>query len=185
MWGFNRYRWIVMLFALALAAGGGLFFGKWKEKDAISKLYSRPDFTLLTDAGEFFQLSKFPKEKLLLLVFTPDGISPSVVPTFSKFSLEIPKLEKIGIEVKMISRTNREIARNFKNAARFKNSLLVDTSGSVGRNLGLWPDMNPVKTWGYGLINNQMQLFWAATDTEPMMVHEIIEELQKISGKSK
>jgi peroxiredoxin len=183
MFGNFRYRWVFVLASFLLAAGGGLIFGKWKEKDSITKLYARTDFTLLTDEGEFFQLAKLPKEKLLLLVFTPDEIFPSTVKNFQKFSLEIPRLEKLGIEVKMISRTNREIARNFKQAAKFSRPLLVDISGSVGRNLGIWPDANPVSSWGYGLINSQMQLFWAATDTQPMTVAEIIEELQKVSQK--
>ncbi len=126
MFGNFRYRWVFVLAALLMAAGGGLMFGKWKEKDSISRLYARTDFTLLTDDGEFFQLSKLPKEKLLLLVFTPDEIYPATVKQFHKFSLEVSRLEKLGIEVKMISRTNREIARNFKQAAQFTRPLLVD-----------------------------------------------------------
>ena len=166
-----------------MAAVGGLFFGKWKEKDSISKMYARTDFTLLTEKGELFQLSKFPKEKLLMLVFTPDELSPKLVKIFHQFALELPRLEKLGIEVKMISRTNREIARNFKEAARFDRDLLVDTSGSVGRNLGIWPDLQPVETWGYVLMNSQIQLFWAATDTHPMTVSEIIDELKKVGAR--
>lgn len=183
MFSGNRYRWVLILVCFAMAAIGGLFFGKWKEKDSISRMYARTDFTLLTDKGEFFQLSKLSKDKLLLLVFTPDELSPKLVKAFHQFFIELPRIEKLGIEVKMITRTNREIARNFKQAAGFDRDLLIDTSGTVGRNLGIWPDLQPVDTWGYGLLNSQMQLFWAATDTQPMTVSEIIDELKKVGAR--
>ncbi len=179
----NRYRWVLILICFAMAAIGGLFFGKWKEKDSIARMYARTDFTLLTEKGEFFQLSKLSKDKLLLLVFTPDELSPKLVKVFHQFFLELPRLEKLGIEVKMITRTNREIVRNFKQSAGFDRDLLIDTSGTVGRNLGIWPDLHPVDTWGYGLLNSQMQLYWAATDTQPMTVSEIIDELKKVGAR--
>jgi len=182
---FKKFRWIFVVAFALFTATAGLMLGKFKEKDFISGLYERRDFTLLDDQGEFFQLSKQPSSRLLLLVFTPDSIHPSLVAPFREFSGRIDDLKNLGIDSFMVTRTNREIARNFKEAARFPSRLLVDTSGSVGRNIGIWPDMNPVNYWGYAVLDNHMRVFWASTESRPMTFEELLVELKKVSGGEK
>jgi peroxiredoxin len=177
----GRFRWPILTGVILLSATAGLLVGKVQEKNYLGSLYARTDFTLLDDKGEFFQLAKFPSTRLLLLVFTPDEISPRLVPPFAIFSRKLKELEKTGVDPMMVTRTNREIARNFKEAAGFTARLLVDTSGSVGRNIGIWADLNPVSYWGYALIDNKMQVYWASKEPRPLTFEELLAEFKKVS----
>jgi peroxiredoxin len=177
----GRFRWPILTGVILLTATAGLLVGKVQEKNYLGSLYARTDFTLLDDKGEFFQLAKFPSTRLLLLVFTPDEISPRLVPPFAIFSRKLKELEKTGVDPMMVTRTNREIARNFKEAAGFTARLLVDTSGSVGRNIGIWADLNPVGYWGYALIDNKMQVYWASREPKPLTFEELLTEFKKVS----
>lgn len=149
------------MLSLLLTATVGLILGKRSEKDYLANLYARRDFTLLDDAGDFFSLSKMPARTLALLVFTPDGIPVSAVKPFHEFAGHVADLRKMGIETLLVSRTNREIVRNFKNAARFPSRLLLDTGGTVGRNAGIWDGFEAAPYWGYVLVNNQFEVLWS------------------------
>jgi len=184
MIGKGNYRWLIMIFIALSTVAAGLVVGKLKEKDYVGQLYARTDFTLLDETGDFFQLSKLPETRLLLLVFTPDSIHPRLVKIFQEFSARLPELKNIGIDTKMITRTNREIARNFKEASRFPGRLLIDTSGTVGRNIGIWPDMNPVAHWGYALMDNKMQVFWATVEAQPISFDGLMTEMKKLSSEA-
>lgn len=179
---FGKSRWVLVAVATLITATAGLVLGKMKEKNYLGGLYARTDFTLLDDKGEFFQLSKVSPSRLLLLIFTPDAIHPSLVRPFREFSGHLEDLKRLGIDVLMVTRTNREIARNFKEASQFSSRLLVDTSGSVGKNLGIWADLNPVGYWGYALIDNKMRVFWAFSESRPMSYDELIVDLKKIAN---
>jgi peroxiredoxin len=178
---FGRYRWLLIFFAALVTAGGGLFLGKMKEKDYVGQMYARKDFTLLDDKGELFQLSKFPSDKLLLLIFTPDSIPPAWVKPFREFSRKLGELKSLDVESMMITRTNREIARNFKEASAFPSPMLVDTSGTVGRLVGIWPGPGAAGYWGYALVDNRLQVYWAATSAQPMKYGALLAELKKLS----
>ncbi|RYZ96513.1 MAG: redoxin domain-containing protein, partial [Proteobacteria bacterium] len=132
MLGKGIYRWLGLAFIVLAVIGGGLYVGKQREGDYIKKMYERTDFTLLDDDNEFFRLKDFPKEKLLLLVFTPDILSPELVDTFRVFSKKVPALRAKGVEVMMVSRANREILHNFRSSVYFPGRVLIDTSGTVG-----------------------------------------------------
>lgn len=176
----GNFRWVFILMAALIVAASGLLFGKMREKDFIAKMYERNDFMLLDAKGDFFQLQKFPKNKLLLLIFTPDSIDPRWVKPFKEFSAKVANLQKIGIEVMLITRTNREVARNFAEGAKFPSRLLLDNSGTVGRNLGVWPDFSPASYWGYALIDNQMRLYWAIREKEPLAYPDLVKSLQAV-----
>ncbi len=162
----KNWKWILLAVCALFAIGGGLILGKVREKDYIGQLYSRATFTLLDDTGAFFDLAKFPEGKKLLLVFTPDGIPPSTVKPFYEFSRQLKKLA--DMEVVLVTRTNREIARNFKTAAHFPGRMLLDPSGTVGRLAGIWPGMEPVEHWGYVLTDRSFQLYWGTVEKAPI-----------------
>lgn len=178
---FGKYRWLLIFFAALVTAGAGLFLGKMKEKDYVGQMYARKDFTLMDDKGELFQLAKFPADKLLLLVFTPDALPPSEVKPFREFSRRLGELKGLDVESMMVTRTNREVARNFKEASGFSSRLLVDTSGTVGRLVGIWPQPDTVRYWGYALVDNRLQVYWAATSQTPMEYGRLLEELKKLA----
>lgn len=177
----GRYRWLLIFFAALVTAGGGLFLGKMKEKDYVGQMYARKDFTLMDDKGELFQLAKFPANKLLLLIFTPDGLPPSQVKPFREFSRKLAELQQLDVESMMITRTNREVARNFKEASGFPFRMLVDASGTVGRLVGIWPKPDPVAYWGYAIADNQLHVYWAATSQAPMEYSRLLGELKKLA----
>jgi peroxiredoxin len=153
--------------------------GKVKERDYLAALYERRDFTLLDDNGDFFQLSSLPRKKLALLVFTPDGIPPRDAKPFHEFSLHLGELRGQGIEALLVSRTNREIAKNFKRATRFPGRLLLDTGGSVGRNAGIWPGIELISYWGYALVDNEFHVLWTAlSENAPLGYEKLIAELK-------
>lgn len=179
---FGRYRWLAIFFAALITAGGGLFLGKMKEKDYVGQMYARKNFTLMDDKGELFELSKFPGNKLLLLIFTPDALPPRQVKPFADFSKRLGQLKSLDVESMIVTRTNREIARNFKEASGFPSRMLVDTSGTVGRLVGIWPDNRAVTYWGYALADNQLRVYWAATSQVPMQYDALLTELKKLSA---
>jgi len=179
-----KYRWFFFALITLGVAAGGLWLGKSKEGDYMSRLYARQDFTLLDDQNEFFQLSKFPSSRLLLLIFTPDSLHPDLVKPFREFAKTLREFQGLGIDIHMITRTIREIARNFKEAARFNGRLLLDNSGTVGRNIGVWPDNNPVGTWAYALMDNKLQVYWAEAYGQPLTFKELMAELKRISAEA-
>ncbi len=173
----SRYKWFIMIAVLLATGAGGLFLGKTKEADYMRSLYERRDFTLLDDSGDFFSVSSLSEKTLLLLIFTPDGIPvSSVKPTF-ELGLKLDELKKMGIEAMLITRTNRDIAKNFKKAARFPGRLLLDTGGTVGKNCGIWEGTAPAEQWGYVLLNRQNEVLWLAKQTEPKSFAQIKAEL--------
>jgi peroxiredoxin len=173
-----KSRWIWLLVAGLITAISGLLIGQLKSKDYLAQLYQRNDFTLLDDSGDFFQLSKFPDKKFLLLVFTPDGIHPDFVKPFFEFSKQAKNL--LGVEVMLISRTNRDIVRNFRDGSAFKGRLLLDTSGSVGRVTGIWPSMEAVSHWGYVLTDRDFQLYWTTTASRVLSYQEVRDRVEKL-----
>jgi peroxiredoxin len=178
----GKYRWLLIFFAALVTAGGGLYLGKLKEKDYLGRMYERRDFTLLDDGGNFFQLSKFPKNKLLLLVFLPDGLPPSLVKDFRAFSRNLVELRNLDVETLLISRSNKEVARNFKEASGFKRPLLWDPSGTVGRLVGIWPSPLPVSHWGYALLDNRFQVYWVRVSKQPLPYPKLLAELKTLSA---
>jgi peroxiredoxin len=179
MFGNPRIKWYAAAaVALLLVGLAGLAVGKRKEGDYLSALYERRDFTLLDDKGDFFRLNSLPERTLALLVFTPDGIPPETVKPFYEFGRHVDDLRLRGIEPFLVSRTNREIVKNFKRASRFSARLLLDTGGTVGRNAGVW-DYQPVATWSYALVDRTFHVLWLANSDEPMAYDELMKELRK------
>jgi peroxiredoxin len=178
----GKYRWLLIFIAALITAGGGLYIGKIKEKDYMGRMYERRDFTLLDDGGNFFQLSKFPKDKLLLLIFLPDGVPPSLVKDFRMFSKNLDELHRLDVETMMITRSNKEVARNFKEASGFAKPLLWDPSGTVGRLVGIWPNPLPVSHWGYALMDNRFQVYWVNVTKQPLTYPTLLAELKKLSA---
>ncbi|HEY8280564.1 MAG TPA: redoxin domain-containing protein [Bdellovibrionota bacterium] len=179
MTGNPRLKWYAMAVALILTCGGGLMLGKLHEKDYMGALYERRDFTLLDDQGEFFRLNSLPEKKLALLVFTPDGIPLDAVKPFAEFSRHLENLQSRGIEPFLVSRTNREIVRNFKRATGFGARFLVDAGGAVGRITGIWSGAQLSSNWGYSLVDRDFRVLWSATSDEPMSYARLMEELKK------
>ena len=176
----GRLRWLIVLMVSLVVATAGLMLGKRKEGDYLRSLYARTDFMLLSDDDEFFRLRDFPKQKLLLLVFTPDALPPEIVPPFRSFARRVPDLRVKGVEVMVITRENREIARNFLNAAGFSSKLLLDHSGTVGKNLGIWKDNLPVSYWGYAVVDSGLNLYWSDTSPKPLTYDEVWAQLEKM-----
>lgn len=174
-----RRRWFLLLLAGSITGIAGMIIGKIKEKETLSRLYERHDFTLLDDSGNFFQLSSLPKGELALLVFTPDGIPTDTVKPFFDFSLHLAELRARGVEVFLVSRTNREIMKNFKRAARFDAPALYDPSGTVGRLTGAWPGYQLVSDWSYVLIDSSLQLIWGMRAKMPLTYADLQEAWRK------
>ncbi len=172
-----RYKWFFMVFILLATGVAGLFLGKTKEADYMKSLYERRDFTLLDDDGNFFSISSLPEKTLVLLIFTPDGIPVSSVKPLNELSRKLDELKKMGIEAILISRTNREIVRNFKRAAQFPTRLLLDTGGTVGRNLGVWDGTGAAEYWGYVLVNRHNEVLWMARQEYPKSFEQIKKDL--------
>lgn len=173
-----RPKWFVVAFLLLAVGVAGLVVGRNREKDFIGALYERHDFTLLDDQGDFFRLGALPEKKLALLVFTPDGIPPATVKPVYEFGLHLDELRRKGIETFLVSRTNREIARNFKRAANFGARLLLDTGGVVGRNAGAWGPQ-PSATWAYALVDRSFRVLWLANSDAPMSYERLLGELSR------
>lgn len=174
-----KIKWILAILVLLGVSGIGLFVGKWKNSDSVSQMYSRQDFSLLDDSGAIFRLKDLPKEKKLLLIFTPDGLPPIEVVAFFNFSQNLFKLQKLGIEVVLITRTNREIVRNFKLAAKFPGRILLDPSGSIGKLVGVWPEPTPVDYWAYALVDSNFKGFWLTTNKVLFSIDDVLKKLPK------
>jgi peroxiredoxin len=173
-----RLKWYAFAISLMLVCAVGLLLGKTREKDYLSALYERRDFTLLDDQNEFFRLNSLPAKTLALLVFTPDGIPVDEVKEFYDFGIHLLDLRAQGIETMLVSRVNRDIAANFKRATGFKGRLLVDTGASVSRNAGVW-NGNPVAVWSYSLVDREFHVLWEATSVRPMSYATLVAELKK------
>jgi peroxiredoxin len=174
----SRFKWYLVAAGLMVVAIAGLGFGKLREGGTIASLYERHDFTLLDDQGDFFRLGSLSDRTLALLVFTPDGIPVSTVKPFYEFGKHVGDLRAQGIEPFLVSRTNRDIVRNFKRGAHFGARLLLDTGGTVGRNAGVW-DFAPVSTWAYALVDRTFHVLWRADSDEPMAYEQLMGELKK------
>lgn len=167
-----------MFASLLIVCAAGLMLGKFKEGDYLTALYERRDFTLLDDSGEFFRLNSMSPKKLALLVFTPDGIPVETVQPFAEFSKHVADLAAQGIETYLVSRTNREVVKNFKHAAHFPERLLLDTGGTVGRNAGVWPSNGPVAYWAYALVDREFHVLWMKTNEFPLPYEQLMQELK-------
>jgi peroxiredoxin len=175
MLGKKRY----LLFAVVsiIVASAGLYLGKTREKDYLSGIYGRTDFTLLDDSDDFFRLSALPANERLLLIFTPDGIHPATVPAFMAFSRHLEDFRQRHIRVALITRTNKEIVANFKRASGFKGKVLYDLSGTVGRIVGVWPSLQPVTHWGYVLLDAQFNQHFVQVANAPVSYEELIAQI--------
>lgn len=176
----GRFHWVTLGMAALCAAGGGFVLGKIKERQFLESAGGKRDFMLLDDEGEFFRLAELPAGRLALLVFTPDGLPTDAVKPFFEFSRHVRELERRGVEVLLVSRTNREIVRNFKRAAGFTARYLVDAGGAVGRAAGFWPGPEPVGEWGYALVDRDFRVFWAANGEFPLSYDRIERELSAL-----
>lgn len=171
-------RMFMILGACALVvAGAGLVVGKKKEKAFLEALQVPRDFMLLDDADDVFQLNKMPANQRVFLIFTPDGIPTAHVKPFADFSRYLPEFAKRQIQVKMITRMNKEIVANFKRAAHFEARVLVDMSGAVGRAAGAWPTLEPVGHWHYALVDNHFNILWEKRADVPLAYEAIAREL--------
>lgn len=175
----GKFKWLFAVFALLATAAAGLYLGKSKEGEYLTSLYSRRDFTLIDDAGEFFTLSSIPEKKLLLLLFTPDGIPIESVRPIYEFSRHLGDLKQMGIETMLISRTNRDVVKNFKEAARFPTKLLLDTGGTVGRNAGVWEGFDVANYWGYALVNRHFETLWLSKHESPLSFEDLKKALKE------
>jgi peroxiredoxin len=175
----RRLKWYIFAFLTMAVCAAGLGFGKAKEQEVLSSFYERHDFTLLDDQGEFFRLSSLPERDLALLVFTPDGIPTNTVKPFYDFGRHLEDLRSQGIETFLVSRTNRDIVRNFKRASHFGARLLLDSSGTVGRIAGAWETTVPSVTWAYALVDRTFHVLWLANSDNPMAYDRLESELQK------
>lgn len=180
MIGKSAYRWLGLTFVVLLVVGAGLWVGKQREGAYLERLYARTDFTLLDDDNEFFHLHDFPKDRLLLLVFTPDALSPSLVETFRNFSRHVKDLKARGVDVMMVSRTNRDTVHNFRSSVYFPGRVLLDTSGTVGRNIGIWDDFTPVNYWGYALVDGANHVYWTSREENILSYEQVWAQLKKM-----
>lgn len=171
----SRTKWYVLGLCAFLSAAAGLKYAKEREKEFLGRLYSRKNFTLLDDRGNIFELAK--QKDYILLVFTPDGLPPADVKPMRTFAEHRSKFKDSKIQLVMITRTNREIARNFRDGARFPGILLTDPSGSVGKWLDIWKDPNPVDYWAFTLINNKLDLLWGEASREIPNAAEMFKEI--------
>lgn len=176
-------HWLGLAMAFVVAAGGGLLFAKLKERDYLGAMSGYHDFTLLDDKGEFFRLNSLPETSLALLIFTPDGIPTASVKPFFDFSTHLDALKDKGLDVFLISRTNREIVRNFLRASHFTSRFLVDAGGVVGRNLGVWPSIQPVSTWAYVLVDRNFRVYWTRSDKEPIPYESLMKDMQELGAQ--
>jgi peroxiredoxin len=173
---FTRRHW--GLWAVVLVVGlAGLFVGQWRQEDRIRGYYRKVDFSLLDDKGEIFHLKDFPADRLLLLVFTPDGLPTNHVSPFARFNEKINELKERNIEVMVVTRTHREISRNFLLAAGYQGRLLHDLGGTVGGKVGVWDGFKPSPRWGYGLMDRTFSLHWTETAPLPLAASEILQAL--------
>jgi peroxiredoxin len=182
MAGMNRWSWLAMAAAILVAGGAGLMYGKLKEKDYLASMNTFHDFTLLDDQGEFFHLNELPASSLALLIFTPDGIPTNNVKPFSDFFRHAEGLKAEGLEIVVISRSNREIVRNFLRATRFPVRFLVDAGGSVGLNLGAWSNIQPSREWSYILVDRKLQVYWSQQSAKPVSYEDFFAAMQKVSA---
>lgn len=173
----KNHRFLIYGCITLAVAAAGLYVGKNREGDYLGALYERRDFTLLDDQGNFFHLAKQPADKKLLLVFTPDGIPPPHVKPFYDFSRQLPQWK--DVTVILVTRTNAEVAKNFKRAASFPNPLLLDMGGTVGRIAGVWESPDPVSYWGYSLIDNAFRVYWKTASRVPLSVKELRDAIAK------
>lgn len=178
MLGNPRFKWYLLAAAAMVVGLAGLGVGKSRERQILTAMYERRDFTLLDDQGDFFRLGSLPERQLALLVFTPDGIPPAMVKPFYEFGQHVDDLRQRGIEPFLVSRTNREIVKNFKSASHFGARLLLDTGGTVGRIAGAW-EMAPVATWAYALVDRTFHVLWLANSDAPMAYEQLLGELKK------
>lgn len=172
-----KSRWVWFLVSALITAAAGLVLGQFRSKDYLSQLYQRSDFILLDDKGDFFQLSKFPEKKKLLLVFAPDDPSPSDVKPFYDFWKKAAKWP--GADVMLLSRGNKDTILNFRDGAAFSGRVLFDASGSTGRILGAWPDAAPVKYWSYFLLDRDFQVFWSVKSERVLSYAEVSSAAEK------
>ena len=91
----------------------------------------------------------------------------------------VDDLRAKGIEPFLVSRTNREIVKNFKRASRFGARILLDVGGTVGNIAGAWQQLQPVATWTYALVDREFRLLWVASADQPMAYDGLIKELKK------
>lgn len=170
----NKGRWVIILTVCALlVAMAGLVVGRRKEKAYLASMNTHGDFMLMDDTENFFELSKMPAGKRLLMIFTPDGIPTNSVAAFHAFSRHLTDFAKQGIEVKLVSRTNKDIVMNFREAARFEGRVLFDVGGTVGRIATAWPTNNLVNDWTYILTDNKFNILYGARAPEPMSYEEL------------
>ncbi|MGZ3653522.1 MAG: redoxin domain-containing protein [Bdellovibrionota bacterium] len=174
-----RLKWYAFAICLMGVCTGGLMLGKAKEHDYLGGLYERHDFTLLDDENEFFHLAAMPTRTLALLVFTPDGIPVNTVKPMYDFGQHLDDLRNQGIETYLVSRTSKDIVRNFKRAARLRTRVLLDVGGTVARNAGAWDGVRLVSTWAYALVDKNFHVLWLANSDQPMEYTQLIGELRK------
>ena len=174
----NKRR-IGIVSVLIMVVVGGLIFGRVKEATYLPMLNERKDFLLQDYKGEFFHLSKMPKEKVYLLIFTPDEIFQKSVGPMAEFNLALKQIREKKVEVVWITRTNRDIVLNFRSACGFPGTLLIDMGGTVGKRFDLWPTIDTVRTWGYALVNSEGEVFKTLRSENVLTAQEVINLLDK------
>lgn len=175
---FGRFKWWFVGCVTILVGIAGLMFGKAREGEYLSRFKPRADFLLLDDRNEFFYLKDLAEGRLLLMIFPPDGLSPTLVRPFGQFSRKVEDLAKRGVDAVMVARGNHEIAKNFKRASHFPGRLLLDAGGTVGRNLGVWPDRLPAVEWSYVLLDRTGTMVWGAAAKTPLSYDELLSQLK-------
>jgi len=159
----------IILLTFVMAAGAiwaGNMYWNQKKGDFFRRLYARKSFTLIAGDGKIFDTKDFPKDKRILLIFTPDTIPVSAVKPFRFLLRDLQRSRGGGIYLAVTSRVHEDIVRNFLHAAGFTGKVLLDPSGSLGRYLGAWPSMEPAQDWTFVLVDHELKAKWAVAKKE-------------------
>lgn len=178
-----KFRWAVFGVVAMVVAGSGLILGKLQEEKLLSNLNTSVGFTLMDTNYHLYSLKDLPKDKLLLLILTPDGIPTNTVLPFSRFVAKSKKLTDLGLEISVVSRLDADVLKNFQKATRFKGHVLLDPSGVIGRKLGVQPTDRKSNRWDYAIVDNQMHLYWKTSSETPLLVEQLVNSIDSVKDR--
>ena len=159
----TRYRFLFLfLVGGILTVTAGTVIWNQKKGPYLEALYERSSFILLDDQNNFYGTKDIKEGERLFLVFVPDAIESRYIGELHKFAGDLDILRSKKIAVALVARLPPDSIRNLKRLAQFPGRALLDPSGSLGRVTGIWPDMEPVRTWGYVMIDKNLHVLWAA-----------------------
>ena len=95
-----------------------------------------PDFTLQTDEGNQFTLSKYTGKKVVLY-FYPKDLTPGCTQEACDFRDHWQAFKNKNVEIVGISKDSTKTHVKFKNKYKLPFTLLVDEEGNVGEKYGV------------------------------------------------